>query len=125
MSETFSEGDFVKFETDSYNKKPRWMNNKDFGGSGEWAEGVITDINEYYFIVDSLFPDKSLKTVKFPNIKSTFYNPHQWQKEGYLQKCDIDWFAENKKTFAEKKCECGGDKAKTTHSTWCPKFESY
>lgn len=22
---------------------------------------------------------------------------------------------------AEKKCECGGDTANTTHSTWCPK----
>jgi len=21
------------------------------------------------------------------------------------------------------KCECGGEKAKTTHSDWCPKYE--
>ena len=25
----------------------------------------------------------------------------------------------------EKKCECGGEKANTTHSDWCPKFERY
>lgn len=23
----------------------------------------------------------------------------------------------------EVKCECGADKVKTTHSTWCPKYE--
>lgn len=23
----------------------------------------------------------------------------------------------------EKKCECGGEKANTTHSDWCPKYK--
>lgn len=23
------------------------------------------------------------------------------------------------------KCECGADTAKTTHSTWCPKYQPY
>ncbi len=118
----FKEGDYVKFEVDPYGYKPRWLNNRDFGQSGNWAEGVITEVTEYYFIIDSLFPDKTLKTVKFPNKNSTFYNPNQWKRNGFLQECFIDWFSEEKINLFPQ-CECGGDKTKTTHSRWCPKYD--
>ena len=36
----------------------------------------------------------------------------------------IDRMKEEKAAAKAKiKCECGGDKAKTTHSDWCPKYE--
>ena len=119
----FREGDYVKFEIDPRGYKPRWLNNRDFGKSGDWAEGVVTEVTEYYFLVDCLFPNKTLKTVKFPNKQSTFYSPTQWKRDGFLQECIIDWFSDEKKQLVTK-CECGGEKANTTHSTWCPKFES-
>ena len=28
-------------------------------------------------------------------------------------------------TPTEKKCECGGETAKTTHANWCPKWVKY
>lgn len=119
----FAEGDYVKFEIDPRGYKPRWLNNRDFGKSGDWVEGVVTEVTDYYFLIDSLFPGNDVKTVKFPNKESTFYSPTQWQRDGFLQECMIEWLDGEKKQIA-KKCECGGDKAKTTHSTWCPKFES-
>jgi hypothetical protein len=118
----FAEGDFIKFEIDPHGYKPRWLNNRDFGKSGKWAEGVVTEVTEYYFLIDSMFPNKTVKTVKFPNKDSTFYNKNQWTREGFLQECMIDWDSEEKVALA-KKCECGGEKTNTTHSTWCPKFE--
>ena len=36
---------------------------------------------------------------------------------------NTQWYDENKKEPTKKNCECGGEKCRTTHSRWCPKYE--
>jgi hypothetical protein len=119
----FIKGDYVKFETDPKGIKSRWLNNRDFGKSGKWAEGIITEVTEYYYMVDCILPNKNVISVNFPNNQSTFYNSKQWEREGFLQECLVDFLSEKKEIQLVTKCECGGTATNLTHSTWCPKFE--
>ena len=36
--------------------------------------------------------------------------------------CQVDRWMESSMKYINKQCECGADKCKTTHSTWCPKW---
>lgn len=103
--------DKVEFELSTRGSKnrPRWEHNVDDGGTGKWATGFVKQIDAYKIVVHYLM-DGHIGTgvCEWPNLLSPDYTPDQWKRPGYLRIKPIP------------KCECGGAKAKTTHSLWCP-----
>lgn len=71
----------------------------------------------FYYLEDKnivYLRDKPFEIIDDPNLKSMIANLEQ---SGWIQKI--------KSTQGEEiKCECGAEKANTTHSFWCPKHET-
>lgn len=107
-------GDKVKFECgDLDNEGPRWQFNDDLGPSGIWVSGEIVYVDNKVIQVRYLVPNMHCSTTcTWPNEDHPDYDPMQWWQDGYLT-----WIVETDKP----ECECGAEKANTTHSTWCPK----
>ena len=59
----FKKDDLIKFEINPKKTRSRWVNNRDFGPTGEYAEGIVTQVTDYFFEVDALFPDKKVRTL--------------------------------------------------------------
>lgn len=134
---TFKVGDKIKFEVGRGTNHSRWNYDNasnidlDFGESNIWAIGEVIEVTEWYsknglptknktqiekdknnwISVKFTIPDMiGTGYTYFPTVNSKFYDPNQWTRPGFLQLEQIIT------------CECGGEKCKTTHSHWCPKF---
>lgn len=106
-------GDAVAFEcADFDNSGPRWHFNDDLGESGIWAQGTVVYVDNE-IIQTEFFIEGYIGKGKctWPNYDHIDYDPMQWWQEGYLM------------LIEKPKCECGGERAKTTHSDWCPKYD--
>lgn len=110
----FKVGDKIKFEVaaNGHRNTPRWTSNRyDNGATGIWAEGVVTQINEYWIVVDYTIESYiGTGKVSWPNKSNMDYDSSQWSLSGYLQ------LFNPKVNFV---CDCGGEKSRTTHSAWC------
>jgi len=106
-----SVGDKVEFELSTRGSKnrPRWENNVDDGETGQWTSGVVKEVNINKIVVHYLIQGHiGTGICEWPYMLNPDYNPDQWKRPGFLRKKVLP------------KCECGGEKAKTTHSHWCP-----
>lgn len=110
----FQINDLVEFELSSqgHQNVPRWQQNIDTGGNGKWTTGIVHKLDIHRMIV-SYAIDGFVGTgeCEWPYTLSPDYRVGQWNWPGYLRKKIV------------LKCECGGEKAKTTHSRWCPIYE--
>jgi hypothetical protein len=99
--------DYVVFEVANLSTRnyPRWVKNADHGASGIWAIGVVRSVDDYVIRVEYEIDGYTGSGFSnWPNIKNNDYKSTQWSRSGFLKKVA---------------CECGGLKAKTTHSSWC------
>ncbi len=115
----FAEGDEIEFEiiTEQGSAVPRWdMNNSDKGSTTPptFAKGEVTLITPEYICVEFQVENFiGTGQATFPNYNHKKYTSWQWSRSGFLKKTkDI-------------KCECGAETVKTTHSTWCEKFNKF
>lgn len=112
---SFSVNDLVKFElSKSQYNRPRWQDNLDRGGNGQFAYGKIEEVSEEKIVV-KFDIDGCIGSgiATFPNHKHSFYDSDQWSFDGYLQ---------------EISCECGSEAvygASRFHSGWCEKAKIF
>ena len=106
----FHKHDYIKFEIDKPRKGPRWKLNVDTGGSGEFAKGIITEVELNYIELDAIFPDNEIRTIRFPNYSSSDFDREQWFWRGYLQHASTK----------QPECECGMGNESATHYMFCP-----
>lgn len=137
---TFKVGDKIKFEVGKGTNRPRWNYvefediGKDFGESNLWADATIITVEEWYeqsgfsksnhrqnlekdnsnwYFLEFTIPDMIGSSYSFfPKPNCSLYTPEQWNRPGFFQHVKIIT------------CECGGEKCKTTHSFWCPKYKN-
>ncbi len=109
----FKTHDYVEFEMDKKKVGPRWKLNVDTGGCGEYAKGIITDLELRYIQLDAIFPDGHVRTIRFPNYASSDYDIKQWTYSGYLKHVDVK----------KPSCECGMGNKSGTHYMFCPMFD--
>lgn len=57
-----------------------------------------------------------------PDKKNYLYYPNKDLMPNKYQTHEVRYVGNA--SFVELVCECGGDKARTTHSDWCPKFSA-
>ena len=105
----FKTADEVVFEIDPDGEGPRWDLNMDMGYTGEYAEGVILDIDATSIQVFGLFPDGKGREVVFPNLDSSDYEVEQWWYPGYLAH----------KPEPVPECDCGCGNTSGYHWNFC------
>lgn len=111
----FKVGDKVEFELSIQGQKnrPRWERGFDKGGSGFWAVGTVTEVDMYKIVVSYTIKDHvGTGICEWPYNLSPDYHGSQWSRPGFLR------------LLKSPTCDCGGDKANTTHSDWCSKYKS-
>lgn len=107
----FQVGDVVRYEL-SWWGKPRWVGNRDRGGSGHWEEGVVVDVGDCEIVVEG----RTGRSV-WPLVGHRHFCAHQWEWSGYLTVVSAQ------PPRNEKKCVCGAHAVYGvgcgTHSHWC------
>lgn len=103
-------GDKVRYEL-SWWGKPRWIGNRDRGGSGYWEEGTVITVTSREITVEG----KTGKSI-WPLEGHPRYDFLQWSWAGYL-------VIINSSQTTSKQCVCGAASvygANTNlHSDWC------
>lgn len=111
----FRVGDKVRYEL-SWWGKPRWVGNRDRGGSGHWEDGIVDSVDDKELVVKG----KTGRSI-WPLEKHRHYDFLQWSWAGYLQ-----LMVDTSKRKGERKCVCGAEKvygSNATHSDWCDKYD--
>lgn len=107
----FNVGESVEFELSAKGSKnrPRWEHGPDGGSTGIWVTGVVKKIDPYKIEVHyTIQGHVGTGICEWPNMLHPDYQSAQWLRPGFLRR------------KPKPKCECGGEKARTTHSLWCP-----
>lgn len=111
----FREGDHVEFELSilGFQNQSRWRMNKDTGGSGNWAQGTVTDVDKNKIVVEFGIKDYiGTGHSIWPSLCHPDFKQDQWDYEGYLR------------LKHNLKCVCGSDKTYGKigfHMWYCPK----
>lgn len=112
----FFKGDKVRYEL-SWWGKPRWIGNRDRGGSGHWEDGEVTEVSDREVEVMG----RTGRSV-WPLEKHRHYDKLQWSWAGYLQ-----LMVARSDMRSDIACVCGAEKTygkdNALHSTWCDKYE--
>lgn len=109
----FREGDFVNFELDEEMVTYRYHNGNDYGGSGEYENGIIQRKTQEFIEVAAIMPDGKLRNFKVANYSHEKYDHRQWFKPGFMVKWEKDHLDIN--------CECGYGNESNLHFLFCPR----
>lgn len=109
----FKRNEDVIFEVSPGGELPRWLLNRDLGYTGNYAEGIITEVTSIYISVDALYPDGEVRNMNFPNWESSDYETEQWWYPGYLMKINEP----------PTPCDCGYGNQSAVHWQFCPRWE--
>lgn len=109
----FKVGDFVNFELDEEMVTFRYHDGNDYGGSGEYENGIVERKTQEFIEVAAVMPDKKLRKFKVANYAHEKYDHRQWTKEGFIVKWSIE--------HLDIACECGYGNESNIHFMFCPR----
>lgn len=115
----FQKNDIVEFETAAdHTGMPRWRNGLDYGSSGIFAIGRVTEITDEQITVSYTVPKHvGTGSYVFPNVSHKYYAFNQWSRPGFVRRT------------SESVCECGSwatyGRDTTCHTHYCPKHVDF